>query len=223
MRAAIASWANVSAFDSRVGAPPTPFCEALVLRPGGIAGPPSMERTSEAAAPVTMRTGLRCTRARMVAPRPVGQPALGERRLHGPLRGLTGHTDDQGACAQRLGDQQGAVQDQVRGTVDHHRVLAAGGLVLASVDDDHRTYTAADRRLGDRPQFLVEREARAAAALQIDALGELRELLSAHRLERPVHLQVHGQVESLDEIETGGELGKAHHSDFGDVGKGLVH
>ena len=36
MRAAIASWAKVSALDSRVGAPPTPFWEALILRPGGI-------------------------------------------------------------------------------------------------------------------------------------------------------------------------------------------
>lgn len=69
MRAAMASCANVSAFDSSVGAPPTPVCDALILRPGGMAGPPSMERMSEAAAPVTMRTGLRCTRARSGDPR----------------------------------------------------------------------------------------------------------------------------------------------------------
>lgn len=64
MRAAMASCANVSAFDSRVGAPPTPVWDALTLRPGGTAGPPSIERISDAAAPVTMRIGLRCTRAR---------------------------------------------------------------------------------------------------------------------------------------------------------------
>ncbi|GGS72534.1 hypothetical protein GCM10010259_25710 [Streptomyces daghestanicus] len=61
MRAAMASWAKAPASESSVGAPPTPLPEALTLRPGGIAGPPSMERISEAAAPVTMRTGCVAT------------------------------------------------------------------------------------------------------------------------------------------------------------------
>src|SRR3954454_15248493 len=74
MRAAIASCAKVSALDSRVGAPPTPLWEALILRPGGMAGPPSIERISEAAAPVTIRTGLRCTRARRADLRPLLRP-----------------------------------------------------------------------------------------------------------------------------------------------------
>ncbi|GAA4016174.1 hypothetical protein GCM10022232_69190 [Streptomyces plumbiresistens] len=69
----------------------------------------------------------------------------------------------------------------------------------------------------------MEGEARAAAALQVDGLRELRELLAAHRFERPVHLQVHGQVESLDKVEARRELGKADHADFWDVGQGLVH
>ncbi|GHF69489.1 hypothetical protein GCM10018783_43770 [Streptomyces griseosporeus] len=69
----------------------------------------------------------------------------------------------------------------------------------------------------------MEGEARAAAAPEIDALGELRELLAAHRFERPVHLQVHGQIEPFDKVEARRELGKADHADFGDVGQGLVH
>jgi hypothetical protein len=111
----------------------------------------------------------------------------------------------------------------VRGTVDEHRVLAAGRLVLAAVDDDDRPYTAFDRRLGDRPQLLVEGEARAAAALQVDGSESLRELLPAHRFEWPVHLEVHGQIESLDKVEARRELGKSDHADFWDVGQGLVH
>lgn len=74
MRAAMANWANVSALESRVGAPPTPFCEALTLRPGGIGGPPSMERISDAAAPVTMRIGLRWTNALSADLRPLLRP-----------------------------------------------------------------------------------------------------------------------------------------------------
>ncbi|GAB2843785.1 hypothetical protein GCM10027074_08030 [Streptomyces deserti] len=69
----------------------------------------------------------------------------------------------------------------------------------------------------------MEGEARAAAAPEIDALGELRELFAAHRFERPVHLQVHGQVKSVDKVEARRELRKADHADFGDVGQGLVH
>ncbi len=69
----------------------------------------------------------------------------------------------------------------------------------------------------------MEGEARAAAALQVDAFGELRELLAAHRLERPVHLQVHGQIEPIDKVEARRELGKADDSDFGYVRQSLVH
>lgn len=87
---------------------------------------------------------------------PVAQAALGQRGLHGPLGGLTRHADDQGARAHGLRGQQGAVQDEVRGTVDEHRVLAAGGFVLASVDDHHGPDALADGRLGDRAQFLGE-------------------------------------------------------------------
>ena len=136
MRAAMASWANVSAFDSRVGAPPTPLCDALILRPGGMAGPPSMERISEAAAPVTMRTGLRCTRARSGDPRRLLRPrsasaASMERWVDSRVTPIT-----RVRAPMRLRGQQGAVQDEMRGTVDQHRVLAAGRFVLASVDDD---------------------------------------------------------------------------------------
>ncbi|GLW45691.1 hypothetical protein Stsp02_13530 [Streptomyces sp. NBRC 14336] len=69
----------------------------------------------------------------------------------------------------------------------------------------------------------MEGEARAAAALQVDAFGELRELLPAHRFERPVHLEVHGQIQSFDKVEARRELGKADHADFWYVGQGLVH
>ncbi|GGY11980.1 hypothetical protein GCM10010384_16290 [Streptomyces djakartensis] len=69
----------------------------------------------------------------------------------------------------------------------------------------------------------MEGEARAAAALEVDAFGELRELLAAHRLERPVHLQVHGQIEPIDKVEAGRELRKADDSDFGYVRQSLVH
>jgi hypothetical protein len=111
----------------------------------------------------------------------------------------------------------------MRGTVDEHRVLATGRLVLAAVDDDDRSYATLDRRFGDRAQLLVEGEARAAAALQVDGFGELRELLPAHRFERPVHLEVHGQVKSLDKVEARRELRKPDDADFWDVGQGLVH
>ncbi|GAA3234802.1 hypothetical protein GCM10020256_52150 [Streptomyces thermocoprophilus] len=63
----------------------------------------------------------------------------------------------------------------------------------------------------------------AAAAPEIDPFGELRELLTAHRLERPVHLQMHGQIEPFDKVEARRELRKADHADFWDVGQGLVH
>ncbi|GGP86592.1 hypothetical protein GCM10010266_06450 [Streptomyces griseomycini] len=69
----------------------------------------------------------------------------------------------------------------------------------------------------------MEGEARAAAAPEVDAFGELRELLAAQGLERPVHLQVHGQVEPVDKVETRRELGKTDHADFGYVGQSLVH
>ncbi|GGY75427.1 hypothetical protein GCM10010385_26850 [Streptomyces geysiriensis] len=69
----------------------------------------------------------------------------------------------------------------------------------------------------------MEGEARAAAALQVDAFGELRELLPAHRFERAVHLEVHRQVKTLDKVEARRELGKPDHADFGYVGQGLVH
>ncbi|GHD98800.1 hypothetical protein GCM10010339_07420 [Streptomyces alanosinicus] len=69
----------------------------------------------------------------------------------------------------------------------------------------------------------MEGKARAAAALQADAFGELCELLAAERVERPVHLQVHGQIESFHKVEARRELRKADHADFGDVGQGLVH
>ncbi|GGK45521.1 hypothetical protein GCM10010094_01660 [Streptomyces flaveus] len=69
----------------------------------------------------------------------------------------------------------------------------------------------------------MEGEARAAAALQGYALGELRELFSAHRLERTVHLEVHVQIESFDQVETRGELGKSDHTDLGDIGESGVH
>ncbi len=79
------------------------------------------------------------------------------------------------------------------------------------------------RRFGHRAQLLVEGEARAAAALEVDAFGELRELLAAQRLERPVHLEVHGQIEPVDKVEARRQLGKADHADFGYVGQSLVH
>ncbi|GGV12890.1 hypothetical protein GCM10010293_04020 [Streptomyces griseoflavus] len=69
----------------------------------------------------------------------------------------------------------------------------------------------------------MEGEARAAAAPEVDAFGELRELLTAQGLERPVHLEVHGQIEPVDKVEARRELGKADHADFGYVGQGLVH
>ncbi|GAA3498039.1 hypothetical protein GCM10019016_051420 [Streptomyces prasinosporus] len=69
----------------------------------------------------------------------------------------------------------------------------------------------------------MEGEPRAAAAPEVDAFGELRELLAAQGLERPVHLQVHGQIEPVDKVETRRELGKADHADFGYVGQSLVH
>ncbi len=86
-----------------------------------------------------------------------------------------------------------------------------------------RDSPALDRRLGDRAQLLVEGEAGAAAAPEVDAFGELGELFAAQRIERPVHLQVHGQIESLHKVEARRELGKPDHADFGDVGQGLVH
>ncbi|GHD30577.1 hypothetical protein GCM10010335_20760 [Streptomyces galbus] len=69
----------------------------------------------------------------------------------------------------------------------------------------------------------MEGEARAATAPEVDALGELGELLAADGFERPVHLQVHGQVESFHKVEARRELRKADHADFRDVGQGLVH
>ncbi|GHH92535.1 hypothetical protein GCM10017779_29920 [Streptomyces capillispiralis] len=69
----------------------------------------------------------------------------------------------------------------------------------------------------------MEGEARAAAAPEVDAFGELRELLTAQGLERPVHLEVHGQIEPVDKVEARRELGKTDHADFGYVGQGLVH
>ncbi len=69
----------------------------------------------------------------------------------------------------------------------------------------------------------MEGEARAATALEVDALGELRELFAAQGVERPVHFQVHGQVETFHEVEARRELGKADDADLGDVGQGLVH
>ncbi|GHI07801.1 hypothetical protein Scel_61220 [Streptomyces cellostaticus] len=69
----------------------------------------------------------------------------------------------------------------------------------------------------------MEGEAGAAAALEVDGFGKLGELFAAQGVERPVHLQVHGQVEPLHKVETRRELGKADYADFGYVGQGLVH
>ncbi|GGQ20191.1 hypothetical protein GCM10010233_41760 [Streptomyces pseudogriseolus] len=69
----------------------------------------------------------------------------------------------------------------------------------------------------------MEGEARAAAAPEVDAFGELRELLTAQGLERAVHLEVHLQIEPVDKVETRRELGKPYDADFGNVGQGLVH
>ena len=182
-----------------------------------------MERISEAAAPVTMRIGIALDERLQSRSAAVAEAALGERGLHGPLGGFAGDPDDERAGTQRLGDQQSAVQDEMRGTVDQHRVLAAGRFVLTAVDDDDRADTAFDRGLGDRAQLLVEGEARAAAALQVDVLGELREGLPPRGSSGPMHLEVHGQIESFDKVEARRELRKADHADFWDVGQGLVH
>ncbi|GAA3064642.1 hypothetical protein GCM10010448_54870 [Streptomyces glomeratus] len=69
----------------------------------------------------------------------------------------------------------------------------------------------------------MEGEAGAAAPLQGDLLGQLCELLAAHRLEGAVHLEVHRQVESLDKVEARRELRKSDDADLWDVGQGLVH
>lgn len=69
----------------------------------------------------------------------------------------------------------------------------------------------------------MEGEAGAAPSLQGYLFGELRELLASHRLERPVHLEVHGQIEPFDKVEARRELGKSDDADLGDVGQGLVH
>jgi hypothetical protein len=203
-----------------VGAPPTPLREALTLRPGGAAVDRADQRgggTGDHADRVALhpRAERRSTA--------VAQAAFGERGLHGALRGLPRDADDEGARAERLGAQQGAVQDEVRRPVDQHGVLAAGRLVLAAVDHDDRPHSAPDRRLGDRAQFFVEGETGSATPLEVDAFGELGELFAAQRVERPVHLQMHRQVESLHKVEARRELGKTDHADLGDVGQCLVH
>lgn len=38
-----------------------------------------------------------------------------------------------------------------------------------------------------------------------------------------MHLEVHGEIKSLDKVETRRELGKSDHTDFGYVGQSLVH
>ncbi|EFH28635.1 conserved hypothetical protein [Streptomyces sviceus ATCC 29083] len=48
-------------------------------------------------------------------------------------------------------------------------------------------------------------------------------MLAAHGFERPMHLQVHGQVKSFDKVEARRELGKTDYADFWYVGQGLVH
>ncbi|GAA3806721.1 hypothetical protein GCM10022206_51590 [Streptomyces chiangmaiensis] len=69
----------------------------------------------------------------------------------------------------------------------------------------------------------MEGEAGAATPLQGDLFGQLCELFAAHRFEGAVHLEVHGQIESLDKVEARRELRKSDHADFWDVGQGLVH
>ncbi|BFO21465.1 hypothetical protein SHKM778_78530 [Streptomyces sp. KM77-8] len=53
----------------------------------------------------------------------------------------------------------------------------------------------------------MEGEPRSASAPEVDAFGELRELLTAQGLQRPVHLEVHGQIEPVDKVEARRELG----------------
>ncbi len=69
----------------------------------------------------------------------------------------------------------------------------------------------------------MEGEACAAPSLEGYLFGELCELLAAHRFERPVHLQMHGQIEPFHKVEARRELGKSDDADLGDVGQGLVH
>lgn len=111
----------------------------------------------------------------------------------------------------------------MRGAVDQHRVLAAGGFVLAAVDHDDGAHPAAYRGLGDGAQLLGEGEPRAAAAAQRYLPGQRGQLLTAHRFERAVHFQMHVEVESLDQVEARGELGETDDADFGDVGQRGVH
>ena len=128
------------------------------LRPGGSAGPPSTARmTAERLAGDHALRGALTIRARSCCPRRSDRPRSASAASHGHLRGVTGDRDDQRAGAERLGGQQGAVQDQVRGAVQQDRVLAAGGFALAAVDHDDGPHPAPDRGLGDGAQLLARR------------------------------------------------------------------
>ncbi|CAM5461885.1 hypothetical protein SFUMM280S_02274 [Streptomyces fumanus] len=205
-----------------MGAPPTPLREALVLRPGGIAGPPSIERISEAAAPVTSADRVALHAGAQGGPAAVVQAAFGERGLHGALGGLPGDPDDQGAGAQGLGAQQGAVQDG-RGA----RLMSTVSLRQAGSSSLPLTTTT-----GRTPRLIAD----SATARSFLWKGKpapprpLRATRSASRAScsppigsRAVHLEVHRQVQSFDKVEARRELGKPDHADFGDVGQGLVH
>lgn len=104
--------------------------------------------------------------------------------------------------------------------VEQNGVLAAGRLALTAVHHDDGPHPAPDGGLGHGTQLLPEGESRAASAAQGYLLGELGEPLAGHRFQRSVHLEVHLEIEALDQVEPLGQLGKADDADLGDIGEG---
>ncbi|GGU07787.1 hypothetical protein GCM10010272_61190 [Streptomyces lateritius] len=111
----------------------------------------------------------------------------------------------------------------MRSAVEQDGVLAAGGLAFAAVDHHDGAYPPADRRLADGSELAAEGKTGATAPVQGYLLGELGEPLAAHRFQGPVHLQVHGEAEALDQVEALGELRQTDHADFRDVRERRVH
>ena len=176
-RAMSARWASVSAFCTRVGAPPRP---RSLTRGGwkvGRAGPPPSRFTTAVSWPARNRGGacviVTASRSR---PRAV---AFGQRAQD--LRaGRAVQVQVRLGGADRLRGQLQAVEHEVRRELQQELVLAAGRLALRAVGHDHRA-ALAHAGPGDRGQLPVHREGRAAAAGQagrLDVVDERAELVA---------------------------------------------
>lgn len=98
----------------------------------------------------------------------------------------------------------------MRHVQQHRGVLEATGFALTGVDDDGAASVARPGGPGDGTELAGEGEARAAAAPQVDALGELHEVFETVPGQVAVDGEVGGAIEPRHDVESRQQSGHAH-------------